>query len=116
MLKSFYLFFVVVEQWRVCFLCQKKDDNMASGYFWPLGTSLKPLVHSVLMDKFIIPIHSKDKPRTPSYTWKKAVKGIKFVMLKELWESEKDLTSQIWDNMNFNKDKNCKGLKHVKYV
>lgn len=37
-------------------------------------------------------------------------------MLKELWESEKDLISQIWDNMNFNKDKNCNALKDVKYV
>ena len=98
------------------FLLTKKKDNMPSGYFWPLGTSLQPLVHSILMDKFIIPIHAKDEPRTPSYTWKKAVKGIKFVMLKELWESEKDLISQIWDNMNFNKDKNCNALKDVKYV
>ena len=35
-------------------------------------------------------------------------------MLKELWESEKDLTSQMWYNMKFNKDKNGNGLKRVK--
>lgn len=89
---------------------------MAGGYFWPLNTGLQPLVHSMLIDKFIIPVYSPAEPGTTCHTRNQAVKGIKpGVTLKELWELEEDLTSQKWDNMNFSKDKNCNGLQQVKY-
>lgn len=38
------------------------------------------------------------------------------VMLKEPRGLEEDPSEKIWNNMNFNEDKNCNGLKHIKYV
>lgn len=49
------------------------------------------------MDKFIAPVHPPDKDGEQ--------RGL-----------EEDPTEQIWDNMNFNKDKNSNGLKHIKYA
>lgn len=69
------------------------------------------------MDKFIISVHIPDEPGSVISESKKALNSIKSkVLLRELWELEKDPNGQIQDSMNFNRKKNCNGLKHIKYA